>query len=555
MLGEVWNMAKSVAGSAANIVFGGIARFGLKPIKYFIDSQFRPKVVPVPGSVVYCDLWFAAEHSGIYVADGQISNIVVTGMAQSAVRYSDGADFTEKSKLGRKIYVSCRGKRAVGDDDVAEHASARIGEESFYGLIFKNCHQFSSECVNTALGRPHTSITEKFPGWITGFLDFEPEWEFTIKQLKADARHKLGAEKWLLWDWNQQAANEPEPDWQAHENFFKSQPLNPQFIELLRRELAETQDYEAELADEEIPQAVRGQLRGFGRTLEAVSAQYDKVKGFLEACPGAAWSYNDIQTCGADFAALSEQLEKNTTIRTLAEKMGRRYLAEEIKEKRRVPQADRSEVYGVHRSGDVLRLLPSELANLEDETLETLFYARLLENQLLSYELQGCGWAEQEENTTRNQRTGPVVACLDTSSSMEGAPTVKAKALLTAIANILQREKRELYVLLFGSQGQIKEYALDNAAGLPGLLRFLQQGFHGGTDFESPLQKALDIIKQNKTYQKADILMISDGDCALTDDFARNFRKQKADLSCRVYSVLCAGQRVADAFSDEIVVL
>lgn len=82
-------------------------KIGLKPIKSFIDSHFRPKVIPVAGSVVYCDLWVAADHSGIYVQNGQISNIVVTRLAapRSEVKWSDARDFTSKSKLGRKIYV------------------------------------------------------------------------------------------------------------------------------------------------------------------------------------------------------------------------------------------------------------------------------------------------------------------------------------------------------------------------------------------------------------------------------------------------------------------
>ena len=39
----------------------------IKPIKYFIDSTFRARVEPVPGSVLYCDLMLAVEHSGIYL--------------------------------------------------------------------------------------------------------------------------------------------------------------------------------------------------------------------------------------------------------------------------------------------------------------------------------------------------------------------------------------------------------------------------------------------------------------------------------------------------------
>lgn len=130
-------------------VIDKIAGLGLKPIRYFIDSHFRKHVTPVAGSVVYCDLYLFVEHSGIYVGDGVISNIVVDSLAtaDSTVRLSDPSDFTQKSKLGKKIYVSCRDNTAVGDTDVGAYARSQVGEKSFYGLVFSNCHSFSTKCV------------------------------------------------------------------------------------------------------------------------------------------------------------------------------------------------------------------------------------------------------------------------------------------------------------------------------------------------------------------------------------------------------------------------
>ena len=124
----------------------------LKSIKYFIDSTFRAHVEPILGSVIYCDLWVAAEHSGIYVGDGKISNIVVDNllMADSTVRSSDPYSFTSKSFLGTKIYVSCNEQGAVGNTLIAQGAKLHVGEKSFYGLVFKNCHQFSEKCVGYA---------------------------------------------------------------------------------------------------------------------------------------------------------------------------------------------------------------------------------------------------------------------------------------------------------------------------------------------------------------------------------------------------------------------
>ena len=125
-------------------------QFGLKTIKYFVDSTFRDKVRPIPGSVVYCELLLAFEHSGIHVGEGYISNIEVDGLADSVVRLSKAADFTTKSALGRKIYVSCDRNGPVGKPVVARGARAHVGERSFYGLVIKNCHAFSTKCVEYA---------------------------------------------------------------------------------------------------------------------------------------------------------------------------------------------------------------------------------------------------------------------------------------------------------------------------------------------------------------------------------------------------------------------
>lgn len=162
----------------------------------------------------------------------------------------------------------------------------------------------------------------------------------------------------------------------------------------------------------------------------------------------ARFSYTDLKACNEDFAALAKMLQNNQQIKELARKMGRDYISEEKKRQCKIPEASKNEVYGTHCSDDVMRVLPSELLNLEDETLETLFYAKLLEQNLLTYELRGVTFNKGEEIEVTKKRTGLVVACLDTSSSMNGAPMLKAKALLLAIANILKQEQRSLHVVL-----------------------------------------------------------------------------------------------------------
>lgn len=536
-------------------------RFGLKPLKYFIDNTFRDKVTPVEGSVLYCDLWVAAEHSGIYVGNGQISNIVVDGVAESTVQRSDARDFTSKSTMGNKIYVSCNDSGAVGNTHVAGGADSAVGQRSFYGLVFKNCHAFSTRCVNLAHFANHAAVEEGLVDWVINKITPEETWEPTIRALKETAEKKLGANKWRLWDWENQnnsksqSKPDPEPDWQAQHDHFMNQPLNAQSIQTIREQFTATQAYEAEIANENIPDAIRQKLAQFRILLGDISQKYEEVKEFLKQCKGAEFSYGDLKACTDDFSALARELQNNRAIHELARKMGRDYISEEKKKQSKIPEASKSEVYGTHRSDDLMRILPSELLYLEDETLETLFYAKLLEQSLQTYQLKGITYRQGEEIDRQQKRTGPVVACLDTSSSMNGLPLLKAKALLLAIANILKKENRALHVILFGASGELREFSMESAKNTRGLLAFLNQGFGGGTDFETPLKKSLHIIENKKDCIKADILMISDGDCCLSSAFAQKLQQEKSRLDCSVYSVLCAGQRVADSFSDEVVVL
>ena len=529
-----------------------VLSMGLKPISHFIDHKFRDKVTPVAGSVMYCDLWLGAEHSGIYVQQGQIANIEVTGVADSEVKYSNATDFTSKSLFGRSIYVSSNKYGAVGNANVAAHAAQSVGEVAFYGLVFNNCHTFSKRCVSHALQQ--ADMWDKAVNFFKGFVDLE--WEPGIRALKADARNRLGVTKWLLWDMNQEQDNVQEPDWQAQQDFFKNQALTPEFIQALRYEWAKTQAYQDEIADENIPKDILGKLSEFEHTLEEVSDAYSEAEAFLKACPESGLSFNDLQQSSSlDFTKLAKELVSNQNIQQLVHKMGRAYQSEQIQKRKKVPSMSKSEVHGTHKSNDLIRLLPSELVNFEDEELEMVFYARLIENQLLSYELQGINWQDDNQNEEKQQRTGPVVACLDTSGSMSGKPLMKAKALLLAIATILKRENRVLHVLLFSDSTQIKEYSLNSSQQIAGLLQFLQQGFGGGTDFETPLRRAIDIIQEHKDYLKADVLMISDGYAQVSDTFQQKFQAQKAQIGCAVYSVLCNGSKKQDNFSDEVIAI
>jgi uncharacterized protein with von Willebrand factor type A (vWA) domain len=521
-------------------------KFGIKAIKYWIDNNFRKKVVPIKGSVLYCDLYAGAEHSGIYVGDEQISNIVVDGFAESIVELSYPDDFTSKSILHKHIYVSSDKYGSVGDEDVSKGATNHIGERKFYGLMYSNCHTFSKKCVNYSKQNHYFLLSE-----------INESWEPTLSDLKRTAKKKLGATKWYLWDRNKNSQNGDgnkgkEPNMQDIQDYFENLKLNQESMQEIEKQLQTGKDYLEEIKDENLPSKAFRNVQKFNDMLENIKNEYNKIKEFSKLV-GQDFSIKELHQMNDDFYALVKQIKNNQKIKDLIKKLGRDYITEYQKSHPKICKRLNTETFGIHKSNDLIRILPSELMNLDDEDLEYLFYSKLLENNLLTYEL--VGYTTEEITEKKKSRKGPVVALLDTSGSMNGLPLLKAKALLYSTLSILEKENRSLYVVLFGSIGQTKEININNQNGLVKLSKFLNQGFGGGTDFETPISRAIQIIKDKKDYEKADILMITDGLCSLTNHFIENLKAEKEKLDFSIYTILCAGSADKDSFSDEVVVL
>ena len=202
-------------------------------------------------------------------------------------------------------------------------------------VVFKNCHTFSTKCVNYAPYSP--SLFQKVRHRFLSL--FDSEWEASIRMLKHTAGERLGATTWRLWDWDNSAKNTPEPDWQAQNDFFKQQALTPDFIKALRIELGDLLDYEDEIKDDTIPDDIRKKLQIFRKTLVKISNKYDEVAEFLTQYPNAGFCYEDLIQCqDTDFVALAKELQNNTAIKNLVNKLGRNYISQERKNSKKSPK-------------------------------------------------------------------------------------------------------------------------------------------------------------------------------------------------------------------------
>ena len=110
----------------------------------------------------------------------------------------------------------------------------------------------------------------------------------------------------------------------------------------------------------------------------------------------------------------------------------------------------------------------------------------------------------------KKKHDGPIVICLDTSSSMQGEPVLVAKALSIAICIIAQRRKRKVLVVKYSSTHDL--FRLHNIEhDKKDLLDFLGEAEMGGNDEDSMFRWLFDdIMPFEGDYSTADILCISD---------------------------------------------
>lgn len=207
------------------------------------------------------------------------------------------------------------------------------------------------------------------------------------------------------------------------------------------------------------------------------------------------------------------------------------------------------EAGGIDRSDELSRMLPSELALLGHPKLKILWHAKRAERMLMTYSYSGLmpDVVEKEDEVEldgppveekSSQGFGPIIVCLDTSGSMHGEPEQIAKALVLEALRIAWNEERPCYVYSFGGPEEILEHELDlTKGGLGKLLDFLQMSFHGGTDVTKPLLKALE-KQYSENWEKADILLISDGRFPANIDLFSKIKKMKKKQDLRLHGLL-----------------
>ncbi len=255
--------------------------------------------------------------------------------------------------------------------------------------------------------------------------------------------------------------------------------------------------------------------------------------------PGRAWDHSLKALHREYFGNLEKYaaiLRKSSDLKSILEQVGRIELEYGSKKLSLSPYS-KSEVHSVTFSGDIQTLLPAEAVKLKNPLLKRKFYADMLEGKLLTYQLKGENW---NSDTAGKKRKGPVVALVDTSASMRGSPELLAKAVLLAVAGRMLKENRDVKVILFSSKWQTVEIELTNKKRMgQEFLDFLKFTFGGGTDFNTALRAGLKAMKNEKAFEGADLLFLTDGFSELSEvPLIREWNEIKAERKARIFSLI-----------------
>jgi len=290
------------------------------------------------------------------------------------------------------------------------------------------------------------------------------------------------------------------------------------------------------------------------RATSLMQAEAIKVAQELEDATDEAETWGNTIGTGQNTPAgqkleLGRRLAGNEKLKKLARMVGRmKFHAMALRKK--VFERSSEELLEVEQGDALNRLLPHEMLMLHHPVLRKDFCRRFLDQELIQYSLRG----------VQEKGKGPMIVCLDGSSSMSGDKEIWSKAVTLTLLEIARKQRRLFRSICFSSAEtplQVLDMnprdryeietktVMDLAEYFPG----------GGTDFQKPLDAALDCLRQAR-FKKGDIIFITDGECQVDPQWAESFRAEKEKLGFSLFSILIdmgpASLGTLKEFSDRI---
>ena len=188
----------------------------------------------------------------------------------------------------------------------------------------------------------------------------------------------------------------------------------------------------------------------------------------------------------------------------------------------------RGETYSLELGNDIGRALTSELSMLAMPETIPLFLRKYQQRQIKQY--------RRREPVTKGM--GDIICCLDESGSTEGDPAAWGKALAMTLLEIAEEGKRKFALIHFASSSSVQvDVFIPGEYDTEDKLRAAETFLGGGTNFECPLTEALTLM-EDRGFENADIVFLTDGECSLPDAFAEDLCRKQTEKNFTVTGIL-----------------
>lgn len=315
----------------------------------------------------------------------------------------------------------------------------------------------------------------------------------------------------------------------------KDDPRNTRQIADIKEQLKaiETEGHDA-------VEIARSYAEGIGHDLErplteALKGAIETVKGTSAALDSFGW--DDSPGSEGKGGSIDDKLHlaravlANPKLVRIAKLAGRMKTIADRKRRSRTVDTGPA-VRSIGTGNDLSLVLPTELAKLALPSTRSLFARDYSERTLLQYRKGG------KERTGR----GPIVVCLDSSGSMEGALEEWSKAVAIALLTIAVKEKRTCRILHFTNRVERVDDFEGGKLDPAKLVSSMESFYGGGTNWARPLDSAVEIIRSEARFKRADIVLITDGECAVSDPWLEDFKKRQGELEFSAFGILLGRQ-------------
>lgn len=250
---------------------------------------------------------------------------------------------------------------------------------------------------------------------------------------------------------------------------------------------------------------------------------------------------DDFTGIGAGDPKLEQQRRENIYLRSIPESLKKFALligraGEDITETRgRFSVASKSDIEGITVGNNLSALLPSELVLLSEKATQDVFFMNFAEKRL-----QVFASASQASRPDKH-KDGPVIICVDESSSMSGEPLQVAIQLAYAVTIIAKRRHREVLIVAYSNSHKmmrVDSLGKDRSE----LLEFLSNVSMGGNNENAMFEWLFqDIMPGEKKFDTADILCISDFGWVAIDDSVKRLIDEQKSSGMKFYGLNIGG--------------